>query len=445
MKESMSQSVNSLKTSDAERPEDFKLSEDFSRCFNELEYTRNNVYITGEAGTGKTTLLKYFRQKTKKSVVVLAPTGIAAINCFGQTIHSFFHFPAKLIQKENIRRVRGGQKIFSKLDILIIDEASMMRADILDGIDEALRLNMGNENEPFGGVQVALIGDLYQLPPIIDRASKDIYTQMYRTPYFFSSKIYQQSPFKQMVLSKIYRQKDSDFTKILNQIRNKKLGMEEMKTLNARANQQGAVEDCITLTPTNAAAASVNDACLARLHAETFTYSALIEGEFDESSFPTDPQLKLKVGAQVLMLQNDPAKRWVNGSVGEVTRLEEDLVEVKIKDKKHEVETVRWRKIKYEVDAEQDKITEKDTGGFEQYPMKLAWAITIHKSQGLTFEKVIVDFGPGTFAHGQAYVALSRCRSLEGLILKRPLQLSDIIFDQRVAQYHNFLEEDFID
>lgn len=436
-------SVNSPKTSDLELPEDLHLSEDFLRCFNELENTHNNVYITGEAGTGKTTLLKYFRQKTKKNAVILAPTGIAAINCLGQTIHSFFHFPAKFLQKENIRRVRGGQKIFSKLDILIIDEASMMRADILDAIDESLRLNMGNENEPFGGVQVALIGDLYQLPPIIDRESKDIYAQMYPTPYFFSSKIYLQSPFKKIILNRIYRQKDSDFTRVLNGIRNKKIGEPEIKFLNSRVTRSLEAEDCITLTPTNATAAAVNEARLAKLSGEAFSYSALIEGEFDESSYPTDPQLKLKVGAQVLMLQNDPAKRWVNGSVGEVTRLDEDLVEVRINDKKHEVETVRWRKIKYEVNEEDEKIIEKDTGGFEQYPMKLAWAITIHKSQGLTFDKVAVDFGPGTFAHGQAYVALSRCRTLEGLTLKRPMRLSDIIFDARVANYHDPFEEHF--
>ena len=425
-----------LKVAGLELPDDFQLSEDFTRCFEELENTRNNLYITGEAGTGKTTLLKYFRQNTKKNLVVLAPTGIAAINCSGQTIHSFFRFPAKFLQKENIRRVPGGQKIFSKLDILIIDEASMMRADIMDAVDEALRLNMGNEYEPFGGVQVALIGDLYQLPPIIDPQSKEIYSQIYETPYFFSSKIYGQAPFKQIVLNKIYRQSDGEFTRILNQIRNKNLGAAELAVLNVRANQPAPQEDCMTLTPTNAAAAGINEACLDKLESDAFAYEAIVDGEFEEAAYPTERELQLKVGAQVLMIQNDPAKRWVNGSVGEITKLGGDSIEVRIEDKKHVVDTVRWRKIKYELDADLDRITEKEVGGFEQYPIKLAWAITIHKSQGLTFERVIVDLGRGTFAHGQAYVALSRCRSLEGLILKRPLKISDIIFDPRVAKYH---------
>lgn len=421
-----------------ELPADFELSEDFKRIFDNLENTRQNFYITGEAGTGKTTLLKYFRQNTKKNIVVLAPTGIASINCFGQTIHSFFKFPAKFLQREHVRKLSGASgKIFTKLDMVIIDEASMMRADILDAIDESLRINMMNEFEPFGGVQVVLIGDLYQLPPIIDRQAKDIYAQMYETPYFFSSRIYQQSPFKQMTLSHIYRQKDDSFTKLLNQIRNKKLAEADLKILNERANQALPSEECVTLTPTNAAAAAVNDARLAKLEAEARAYEAVIDGEFDEPSFPTDPQLKLKVGAQVLMIQNDPAKRWVNGSVGEITKLEGDKIEVRIDGRKCMVDTVRWRKIRYEFDSELEQITEKEIGGFEQFPMKLAWAITIHKSQGLTFEKVIVDFGPGTFAHGQAYVALSRCRSIEGLSLKRPLRLSDIIFDQRVAKYHH--------
>ncbi len=427
-----------LKAASLDLPDDFELSEDFIRCFKELENTRRNIYITGEAGTGKTTLLKYFRQNTQKNVVVLASTGIAAINCYGQTLHSFFKFPPKLIQKEYVRRVYNGQKIFSKLDMVIIDEASMMRADLLDGVDEALRLNMNNPEEAFGGVQVVLFGDLYQLPPIIDKQAREVYAQRYATPYFFSSKIFDEASFKRMDLEKIYRQNDAEFTTILNKIRNKTLGESEIRVLNARVNQkpEGLTEDCITLTPTNAAALALNESKLAKLTAEEFIYSANINGEFDESSYPTEVRLRLKAGAQVLMIQNDPEKRWVNGSVGELVKLDEDFVQVKIEGKTHEVDKAKWKKIRYKHDLELDKITEEEIGGFEQYPIKLAWAITIHKSQGLTFDRLIVDFDSGTFAHGQAYVALSRCRSLEGLTLKRPLVQSDIIFDSRIARYH---------
>lgn len=427
-----------LKTASLDLPEDFELSEDFVRCFNELENTRRNLYITGEAGTGKTTLLKYFRQNTKKNVVVLAPTGIAAINCYGQTLHSFFKFPPKLIQKEHVRRVYNGQKIFAKLDMVIIDEASMMRADLLDGVDEALRLNMNNPDEAFGGVQMVLFGDLYQLPPIIDKQAKEVYAQRYATPYFFSSKIFEAASFKRLALEKIYRQSDTEFTALLNKIRNKTLGAAEIQVLNARVHQkpESSTEDCITLTPTNAAALALNESKLAKLSAEEFIYGASINGEFDESSYPTEVKLRLKAGAQVLMIQNDPEKRWVNGSVGELVKLDEDFIQVKIEGKTHEVDKAKWKKIRYKHDPEIDKITEEEIGGFEQYPIKLAWAITIHKSQGLTFDRLIVDFDSGTFAHGQAYVALSRCRSLEGLILKRPLAQSDIIFDSRIARYH---------
>ncbi len=427
-----------LKAASLDLPDDFQLDEDFQSCFHALEKTRDHLYITGEAGTGKTTLLKYFRRNTQKNVVILAPTGIAAINCYGQTLHSFFKFPPKLVQKEHVRRIYNAQKIFSRLDMLIIDEASMMRADLLDAVDESMRLNMHNYDEPFGGVQVVLFGDLYQLPPIVDRQAQEIYGARYATPYFFSSKVFSQTPFRRLALKKIYRQNDSGFAEILNRIRNKTLSDADLALLNTRASRQALdnAEDCITLTPTNAAAAVINEFRLSRLSSEEFSYSASVQGEFDEPSYPTDAKLRLKAGAQVLMIQNDPEKRWVNGSVGEVVQLKESSIEVLIDGKIHKVEKTKWKKIRYEHDAELDQITEEEIGGFEQYPIKLAWAITIHKSQGLTFDRVTVDLGSGTFTHGQAYVALSRCRSLEGLTLKRPLTRRDIIFDPRIAKYH---------
>jgi len=418
-------------------PEDFILSDEFLAAFDELEHTSKYLYITGEAGTGKTTLLKYFRQNSKKNIAVLAPTGIAAINSHGQTIHSFFKFPHKLIQKEHIHRVHRGEKLFSNLDMLIVDEASMMRADLMDGIDYALRLNKDKMNVPFGGVQVVLFGDLFQLPPIIDRELAAYYGTLYETPYFFSAHIFGQVQFELINLQTIYRQRDPVFTHLLHRIRSKSLDRSDFETLNSRVNPSlcESRNDYITLTPTNAAANTINEARLDQLTAEEYFYEAIIQGRFDESSYPTETELRLKVGAQILMIKNDPEKRWVNGSIGEIVKLHDHLIQVGIKDKVHDVSRSTWEKIKYKYDTKKGKIVTEVVGSFEQYPIKLAWAITIHKSQGLTFDRCMVDLGTGAFTHGQVYVALSRCRSMEGLILKRPVVHRDIIFDDRIMAF----------
>ena len=428
------------KTFNLSLPDDFELSNEFVTGFNAIEKTSQNLYITGEAGTGKTTLLKYFRQKTQKKFVVLAPTGIAAINSHGQTIHSFFKFPPKLIQKEHIRRVYNGRRIFEHLELLIVDEASMMRADLMDGIDYALRLNKENHHIPFGGVQVVLFGDLYQLPPIVDKEMADVYNNLYDTPYFFSAKVFQHVNFSHFNLQKIYRQKDKDFRELLNKLRNRKLTVTDMKLLNSRVEPQlcETWSDCITLTPTNAAANAINETRLSKLGGKEFVYNASIKGEFDEKSYPTETELRLKVGAQVLMIKNDPDKRWVNGSIGEVVDLDKDSVEVRIGDKVHEVGVAVWEKIKYRYDIEEEKIVEEVLGSFEQYPIKLAWAITIHKSQGLTFDRLVIDLDHGAFTHGQVYVALSRCRSFGGVLLKRSVTHRDIIFDERIRRIKNY-------
>ena len=431
------------KNYDLTLPDDFELSGDFLAGFNAIEGTDQNLYITGEAGTGKTTLLKYFRLHTRKKYVVLAPTGIAAINSRGQTIHSFFRFPPKLIQKEHVRKVFDKRDVFESLELLIIDEASMMRADLMDGIDHALRLNKGKSRKPFGGVQVVLFGDLFQLPPIVDRDMAGVYNSLYETPYFFSAQVFKKVKFRKLNLEKIYRQKDQGFKVLLNKIRNRSVTADEMKLLNVRVAPQlcETAHDCITLTPTNAAAKAINDTRLAKLKGEEFVYEAVCEGEFDEKSYPTETALRLKKGAQVLMIRNDPEKRWVNGSIGEVVDLDEDSISVRIGGHTHSIEAMVWEKITYRYDDEDEKIVEDVAGSFEQYPIKLAWAITIHKSQGLTFDKLIIDLAHGAFTHGQVYVALSRCRSMEGVLLRRPVTGRDIIFDERIHKISDHFPE----
>ncbi len=431
------------KNYDLSLPDDFELSEEFITGFNAIEKTKKNLYITGEAGTGKTTLLKYFRHNTKKKFIVLAPTGIAAINSHGQTIHSFFKFPPKLIQKDHIKKVFTAQHIFETLELLIIDEASMMRADLMDGIDHALRINKGLPRKPFGGVQVVLFGDLFQLPPIVDREMAALYNSLYETPYFFSAKVFRKTKFHHFNLQKIYRQKEQAFKGLLNKIRNRSVTDDEMTLLNSRVDPEGceAARDCVTLTPTNAAAHAINMTRLGHLKGEEFRYSAGIQGEFDTSSFPTETELRLKKGAQVLMIRNDPEKRWVNGSIGEVIELDEKSIQVRIGHSTHLIEASMWQKIKYRFDEEEEKIAEEVVGSFQQYPIKLAWAITIHKSQGLTFDKLIIDLDHGAFTHGQVYVALSRCRSFERMLLRRPVKHRDIIFDERIHKIKDHFPE----
>jgi ATP-dependent exoDNAse (exonuclease V) alpha subunit len=419
-------------------PDDFQLTREFSDTFDEIENTNQNFYITGNAGTGKSTLLYYFKEKTKKKTVLLAPTGIAAINIGGSTIHSFFRFPSHILNEEDIRKLWGKESLFAAMETLVIDEVSMVRADIMDAIDHSLRLNRSRPYDPFGGVQIVLIGDLFQLPPVVPPDLEEYFKERYETPYFFSATVFKEAELQKIELQKVFRQDDPSFIALLNKVRTRDMEMEDLDKINERyapALKLAGHDLAITLTSTNARAASINLERLASLPSEEFFYNASTENDFDDKSMPTDKVLHLKKGAQVMMVKNDPNKRWVNGSLGIVEDLTRNSITVSFDGVQHTIEQSTWDKLEYEYDRESGLIEPFVTGSFRQYPIKLAWAMTIHKSQGKTFNKVIIDLGRGAFAHGQTYVALSRCRTFEGIFLKTLFRPSDIIVDQRIKEW----------
>ena len=420
-------------------PSAIDFNDEFKFSFDLMEDSNDSIFITGKAGTGKSTLLKYFKANTKKKIVILAPTGVAAINVGGQTIHSFFKFPPSIIQKDTIRRLRNSS-VIGKLDMLIIDEVSMVRADLMDGIDYALRINRDNMKKPFGGVQMVFFGDLFQLPPVVEREAKELLDERYASPYFFSAKVFHNFGIKYIELSKIYRQSDSKFVELLNRLRNKEHTEVDLDLLNERVKKDATTatpDTTIILTTTNSLAGAINQDRLSKLPGKEYAYEAVISGKFDESACPTETSLRLKKSAQIILIKNDPAKQWVNGTLAKITALTKDSIKVDINGRACEVSRVKWQKIEYSYNKEKDKIEEEIIGVFEQYPIKLAWAITIHKSQGQTFDRVVLDLGHGAFTHGQVYVGLSRCASLEGIILKRPVIHSDIIFDKRIYEFRN--------
>ncbi|MFA6379169.1 MAG: AAA family ATPase [Candidatus Omnitrophota bacterium] len=417
-------------------PENLELNDEFLGVFNLLQNTSGHIFITGKAGTGKTTLLKYFKKHTTKNIAVLAPTGVAAVNIGGQTIHSFFVFPPRLIQKDHIHK-RRNTELIQKLDTIIIDEVSMVRADMMDGIDYALRINREKMGVPFGGVQMIFFGDLFQLSPVIEKEARDILKQLYGSPYFFKAKVFNKLDLRYVELNKNYRQSDAQFIDLLNKIRNKTQDEDDLNLLNKRVKKviQKDPDQYVLLTTTNSRANETNEEKLAELPTREYKYEAVITKKFEESAYPTEHCLRLKVGAQVILLKNDAGKKWVNGTIAHIVDLAEDEIKVSIKGSIYDVPRSSWEKIEYAYNEEEDKIEEKIIGTFEQYPIKLAWAITIHKSQGQTFDNVVIDLGFGAFTHGQVYVGLSRCTSLEGIVLKRPITARDIIFDERVYEF----------
>ena len=408
--------------------------------------TNLSFFLTGKAGTGKSTLLKYIVKNISKNFVVVAPTGIAAVNVGGVTIHSFFQFPLRpLLLEDNGIKVFSKdsekRKIISALDTLIIDEVSMVRADLIDAIDYSLRKNGGNSNLPFGGKQVIFVGDIYQLEPVTIRVSGDqqIINELYGSAYFYNAKVFKRIEFLTLELKKVYRQNDSLFISLLDKVRVNQTSQEDINAINSRVFSESELkknEFAITLTTRNDLAYTVNHLKLSELKSKSFKFNATISGEFEESKYPTESELTLKEGAQVIFIRNDIDKRWVNGTIGQISELTESVIKVKLKDDSiYSVEKRDWENVKYHFNKEKKKIEANVVGVFTQYPIKLAWAITIHKSQGLTFEKVIIDFGSGTFASGQAYVALSRCVSLDGLFLKHRISTKDIYLDSEVIEF----------
>ncbi len=419
---------------------------------NFIQYTGQNIFLTGKAGTGKTTFLKNLKTQSPKRMVVVAPTGVAAINAGGVTIHSFFQLsfgPQVGEAGEQNRQMRFNKEkisIIRSLDLLVIDEISMVRADVLDAIDRVMR-RFKNGRKSFGGAQLLMIGDLQQLAPVVKREEWDLLKSEYETMYFFSSKALRQTPYVSIELTQVFRQQDEKFISILNKVRDNVLDFNARNELNARYNphfEPGDDEGYITLCTHNAQASRMNGAKLRELPSEEKVFTAHVEGNFPEYSFPTDPELHLKVGAQVMFVKNDPdpQKRFFNGKIGQITAFEGRTVFVQCPgdDEEIEVTTLLWENVKYTIDKETAEIKEEVEGSFSQVPLKLAWAITIHKSQGLTFERAIID-AEASFAHGQVYVALSRCKTLNGLVLKTPVSEHSIITDQTVDGFIRKVEQ----
>jgi ATP-dependent DNA helicase PIF1 len=422
-----------------------EINSKFADALDLLENSNSNIFITGQAGTGKSTLLQHFRSQTKKNIVVLAPTGVAALNVLGQTIHSFFGFPPGITPKQAGKEhpFDDLKKIISKLHLVVIDEASMLRADLLDSIDQALR-QYGRKGRPFGGLRVAFIGDLYQLPPVLTSSEKEEFFKTYASPYFFDAKVFQENGIETVELQKIYRQSDEHFITILNAIRDNTVTPQHLQNLNKQHNkmyQAFQIKGEITLCTTNAAANTINAQQLQNLKGKLILLNGETHGKFTRQ-LPTEQKLAIKRGAQIMMVNNDSAKRWVNGSMGMVTAIkwneEQDCEEIHVtldNGKKVEVLPYTWESNNYYYSSETESIETETVGNFTQYPVKLAWAVTIHKGQGKTFKNVVVDIGNGAFVHGQVYVALSRCTGLEGLILRKPILQKHIWTDYRITHF----------
>ena len=416
------------------------LSTEQKAMFEIMEGTSQHLFITGRAGTGKSVLLRHFRENTKKKVVVAAPTGIAALNVKGQTIHSLFKLPPQLFRKGTLSPNKRLESLLKRIDTIVIDEISMVRADLLDAIDERLR-EAFNTDIPFGGIQVIMFGDVYQLPPVVENGLAQYFEAVHGGHFFFNALAWREAEFKIYELSQVFRQKDTSFKNILNAVRDGTVIDEQIAQLNERCGVTIPAEGTLTLAPTNSLVTNINQQRLNRLGGKAYEYKATITGEMKRSTFPTEEVIQLKVGAQVVLLQNDKDKRWVNGTVATVSKLKKDDKEegiaVHVDGIDYDLEKVTWEEIRYEYDPAKGKVKEEVVSSFTQYPIRLAWAMTIHKSQGQTYESVAIDLTTATFAPGQMYVALSRCTSLEGLYLKMPVKRGHIIVEPKVSKTRN--------
>ncbi len=417
------------------------LTPEFRHALDLLEQGGRHVFITGRAGTGKSTLLQHFRAMTRKNAVVLAPTGVAAVNVGGETIHSFFGFKPDVTPDRVKKLGASRQKLYRKIDAVVIDEVSMVRADLLDAVARFLELNGRAPGRPFGGVQVILFGDLYQLPPVVQRQEADLFRRHYASPYFFSARSFDSLRLEWVDLSKVFRQTDEAYLGILNRIRNETVTVEDLARLNVRVRQEPDFDppaDTVFLTTTNARAQAINRQQLHRLPSKPRTFQASVSGNFAAASFPTERELDLKAGAQVMLLNNDPLGRWVNGTIARIQKIDprsERLLVTLPDGSREEVHPYRWEMFHFELDTTAQRLVLVPIGQFVQLPVRLAWAVTIHKAQGLTFDRAILDLSHGTFAHGQLYVALSRVRTLGGLTLTRPVKKGHIFLDRRIQQF----------
>lgn len=445
-------SDNSIKTGtggiDLENPE-------FNKVLALLRSTNRSIFLTGKAGTGKSTFLRYITENSGKKLVVLAPTGIAAVNVGGQTLHSFFHLPFKPLLPDDpdfatpkrlfsmLKLNKSKVKLIKNLELIIIDEISMVRADVIDFIDRILRFATGNRRQPFGGKQLLLVGDIFQLEPVVTPDMKEILRRWYSAPYFFNAKVFKEMDLISVELVKVYRQTDSAFVEMLDRIRDGNPTKADLIAINSRLISDNDASDdtesfSMTIATRRDMVDNINETRLAALKTPMRTYIGSVSGDFPESSYPTDLELTLKEGAQVVFVKNDSGmtRRWVNGTLGRVIEATDDEIRVELENGSvYTVEIERWDNIRFKFDAATKRVIEEVIGSFIQYPLKLAWALTIHKSQGLIFNHINVDVGRGAFTGGQSYVALSRCTSLEGIRMKSTLNERDIFVNPEIRQF----------